>query len=105
MKTRDIVIGLGILVLLVGVIYLRQRSKTEEQMVVPETLSSEQVFEEKFNIQIPDDVDKADLKEVEGSGGSGIATKIFEEGKFTHSELVDLPDPEPGYFYQGWLAK
>ena len=105
MKTRDIVIGLGILVLLVGVIYLRQRSKSEEQMVVPETLSSEQVFEEKFNIQIPDDVDKADLKEVGGSGGSGIATRKFDGGKFTHSILVDLSDPEEGYFYEGWLVK
>jgi hypothetical protein len=105
MKRRDIVIGLIILVLLAGVIYIRQRTRLQEEMVVPETLSTEQVFEEKFNIQIPDDVDKAELKEVGDLGGSGIAIRKFEEGQFTHSILVDLPDPETGYFYEGWLAK
>lgn len=105
MKRKDIVIGFGILILLVGVIYLRQRSMSKEEVVVPETLSSEQIFEEKFKIDIPDDVDKAELGGVNDSGGSGIATKNYEDGKFTHSQLVDLPDPEVGYFYQGWLVK
>ena len=91
--------------LLVGVIYVRQRTKPQEEMIVPETLSSEQIFEEKFNIQIPDDVDKAELKEVSDSGGSGIATRKFEDGKFTHSILADLPDPEQGSFYEGWLIR
>jgi len=105
MKRKDIVIGLVLIVLLAGIIYIRQRSKPEEELVVPETLSSEETFEEKFNIQIPDDADKADLKEVEGSGGTGIATKEVDSGKFNHNVLVDLPDPEGGYFYEGWLVK
>ena len=105
MKRRDIVIGLIILLLLAGFIYLRQRIKSEEEMIVPETLSSEQIFEDRFNIQIPEDVDKAELKEADGSGGSGLAIRKFEDGRFTHSVLVDLPDPEAGYFYEGWLAK
>jgi len=105
MKNRDIVIGLAVLLLFAGVIYIRQRSKPKEEMVIPETLSSEETIEEKFNIQIPDNVDKAELRDVGGAGGSGIATREFENGKFSHSVLVDLPDPEKGYFYQGWLAK
>lgn len=104
MKRRDIVIGLVILVLLGGVIYFRQQSK-EDEMVVPETLSSEQTFEDKFNIEIPDDVDKAELGQVNDSGGTGLATRDYEDEKFTLSILVDLPDPEEGSFYQGWLQK
>lgn len=104
MKSRDIVIGLVILVLLGGVIYFRQRNK-EEELVVPETLSSEQTFEDKFNIEIPDDVDKAELGQVNDSGGTGLATRKYEDKKFTLSVLVDLPDPEEGSFYQGWLQK
>jgi hypothetical protein len=105
MKRRDIVIGLVILVLLGGVIYFRQRSKDADEMIVPETLSSEEVFEDKFNLDIPDDVDKTDLSSVGDTSGSGIATEKYEDGKFTQSVLVDLPDPEEGYFYQGWLQK
>jgi hypothetical protein len=105
MKRRDIVIGAVLLVLLAGFIYIRQRAMQDEDMIVPETLSSEQIFEEKFNIQIPEDADKAELKMVGDLDGSGIAIRKFEEGKFTHSVLVDLPDPQQGYFYEGWLAK
>lgn len=105
MRRRDIVIGLVILVLLVGVIYVRQRTKSEGEIKVPETLSSEQIFEEKFNIQIPDDVDKADLKNVDDFDGSGIATRKFENGKFNQGILADLPDLQEGYFYEGWLIR
>ena len=105
MKRRDIVIGAVLLVLLAGFIFIRQRMSRDDEMIVPETLSSEQIFEEKFNIQIPEDADKAELKTVGDLDGSGIAIRKFEEGKFTHSVLVDLPDPEQGYFYEGWLAK
>jgi hypothetical protein len=105
MKRKDIVIGLGILVLLAGAIYLRQQSSVQEETIVPETLSSEQVFEEKFNIQIPEDVDKAELKDISGGSGSGIATRKFDGGKFTSSVLVDLPDADQGSFYEGWLVR
>jgi hypothetical protein len=106
MKRQDIIFGLIVLVILAGVIYVRQRSQRPvEETRVPETLSSEETFEDKFNIQIPDDVDKAELKDVSGGSGSGIATRKFENNIFKHSVLVDLPNPEQGSFYEAWLIK
>lgn len=105
MKRRDIVIGLLILVLLGGGIYWRQRSRPKEEMKVPETLSLEEELEQKFKLQIPEDVDKAELKDVTGGTSSGIATRKFADGKFTHTVLADLPDPEAGSFYEGWLVR
>ena len=106
MKRRDIVIGLLVLVLLGGVLYWRQRNRVSEEMKVPETLSSiEEQIEDKFNLQIPEDVDKAEMKAVEGKSGTAIATRKFENGKFTHEVLADLPEAEAGAYYEGWLVK
>lgn len=106
MKRRDIVIGLFVLVLLAGALYFRQRSQhPQEETRVPETLSSEQTFEEKFNVQIPDDVDKSELKDISGGNGSGIATRKFANNTFTHSVLLDLSDPQQGSFYEAWLIR
>ena len=105
MKRRDIVIGILILVIVAGVIYWRQRTSPSEEMRVPETLSLEDTLEEKFKIEIPEDVDKAELKDVSGGSASAIAIRKFENNKFTHSILADLPDPEAGSFYEGWLVR
>lgn len=35
----------------------------------------------------------------------GLATRIFENGKFVFTVLANLPDPQPGYLYQIWLVK
>lgn len=105
MNKRDIVIGVLILLLLSGVIFWRQRSKPTEERKVPDTLSLEEELEEKFRLEIPEDVDKAQLKDVSGGNSSGIATRKFQEGKFTHTLLADLPEPEQGAFYEGWLLR
>ena len=97
MKTRDIVIGLLILLVVAGLVFLRQKNASDD-MVVPQTLSSEeqteQNLESKFNIQIPNDVEKAELKDVSGGSSSGIVTHRFENGKFSLSIIADLPEPE-----------
>jgi len=107
MKTRDIVIGLVIVVLLGGIFYWR-RVKTQvpkEELKVPQTLSIQDQIEEKFNLKLPEDVEKAELKDVSGGSSSGIATRKFENQTFSHTVLADLPDPEQGKFYEGWLTK
>ena len=103
MNRRDIVIGGVILLLLSGVIYWRQTTRPEETKV-PETLSVEDQLEEKFKFEIPEDVDKAELKDVAGVGATAIATRKYEDGKYTHTALVDIADPEVGTFYQGWVV-
>ena len=100
MKRRDIVIGSVILLLLVGVIYWNRRNRRLEELKVPETLtkSVEETLEDKFKIEIPEDIDKAELKDVLGGTASGIATRKFENSTFTHAIISDLVDPEDGTF-------
>ncbi len=107
MNRRDIVIGLLFLIILSGVVIWRARinSKNKEELIVPQTLSVEDQLEERFNLKIPEDVDKVELKDVTGGTASGIATRKFENGKFELSILSDLSDPTEGKFYQAWLVK
>ena len=102
MRTRDIVIGLIILALLaVAIVWVRRSRQTQE---VPPP-SVEEKIEKTFNFEIPDDVERADLRDVSVGTGSGIATRKFEGGRFTHVVLADLLDPTAGYFYEGWLVR
>lgn len=103
MNRRDIVIGIVILAALVGLIYIRQ--KRQEEQNVPETLSIQDKIEDTFNLQIPEDVEKAELSDIGGGDASGIATRKYEEDKFSHTVLADLPDPEAGAHYGSWLVK
>ncbi|MCH7641107.1 hypothetical protein IID22_02850 [Patescibacteria group bacterium] len=105
MNRRDIVIGLIVLAALAGIVYFRSRQPIPDELQVPQTLSTEDVLEEKLGLQIPEDVEKAELKDVTGGTASGIATRKFEAGTFTHAILADLPDPDPGTFYEGWLVR
>jgi len=95
---KDILIGLVILVVLAVGVYLWKFNKP--QLKVPEEKTVqvvEQDLENKFKFMIPDDVEKAQLKDVSGGDASGIATR--------NEILVDILDPEPGTFYQAWLEK
>lgn len=104
MNKRDIVIGSVVILALAGILYFRQTNK-EEDTVVPETLSVEDQIEDKFKYDIPDDVEKAELRDVSGGDSSAIATKDYSENKFSSTLLADLPDPDDGYFYQAWISK
>jgi len=103
MKRRDIVIGLLVLAVLAGVVYWARRPKEVLQVEIEPSV--EQKLEDSFKLEIPEDVDKAELSDVSGGSSTGISTRKYENGKFTHSVLADLPDPESGEFYQGWLVK
>ena len=102
MNRRDIVIGLVVLAVIAAIIYLVRRP--QEQLELQTTPSVEEQLEESFNLQLPDDVDKVELSDVSGGNSSGIATRKNESGVYTHTVLADLPDPEVGKFYEGWLV-
>lgn len=103
MRTRDIVIGLIILAVVAGaIVWIRRARTTQEPLPTP---SIEEKIEKTFNLEIPEDVERADLNDVSGGTGSGIATRKYESGRFTHALLADLPDPVPGTFYEGWLVR
>src|SRR3989304_4838078 len=101
---RNVVIGLIALVIIAGIIYWYRRTSQTELPPSPEP-TFEETFENKFNIQVPDDVDKAQLRDVSGGDASGLATRIYEGGAFSHAVLADLLDPASGYFYEGWLVR
>ncbi len=106
MIRRDIIVAIIIILVLAGLIFLRKKPQPpKEETRVPETLSLEKEIEERFRLEIPEDVEKAELKDVSGGTSSGIATRKYESGKFTHTILADLPDPEKGSFYEGWLVR
>ncbi len=99
-RKRDILIGLVVLVLIAGIFYLYKLQKPK--LKVPENSAPtfqqvEQNLEGKFKFNVPDDVEKAQLTDVSGGDGSGIATRT--------EILADIADPAVGYFYQAWLEK
>ncbi len=106
MNRRDIVVGFGILIALVGGVLVLRRSSTPALTSIPTpTPSSEQKIESSFKVDIPDDVEKADLKDVANVAGTAIATRKYENNTFSATILADLPDPADGEFYQAWIAK
>lgn len=106
MKNRETLVGFAVVLILVGAILLIKSRKTTQLSTVPTASPSiEKKIRETFKLTIPDDVDKVELKTVSEITGSGIATRKYQAGKFSHMVLADLPDPDPGSFYQGWLVK
>jgi hypothetical protein len=102
---RNVVIGLIVLLGLGALIYWAARSGKEEELPAVPTPSIEETLEDSFKYQIPEGFEKAELSDVSGGDGSGIASRKYENGSFSHAVLADLPDPESGAFYEGWLVR
>jgi len=103
-RTRDAVIGLIVLVALIsGALFIRNSRKDKLAVTTP---TIEQKVTEKFGgLTIPSDVDKADLTDVSGGTGLGIATRKFANGRFELTVLADLPNPTTGSFYKASILK
>jgi hypothetical protein len=104
-------VGLALVLLVIGgFFYLRARAR-RETLEVPAGGEGVEIEEkaselaEQLGVQLPDDVEKVELVDVSGGAASGIATRKFIEGEFSHSVLAALPDPEPGSWYEGWLVR
>jgi hypothetical protein len=104
MNRRDIVIGFIILAVVAAIIYFVRRPKVTPIETLP-TPSVEEQIEDKFKIKIPEDTQKAELKDITGGTLSGIAARKYEAGKFSLTLLADLPDLATGEFYQAWLVR
>ena len=102
---RDIVIGLIILAAVIGLILWFRKSSLTKKVVPTPTPSAEEKIERTFNLTIPDNLERADLRDVAGKKGTGLATRSYENGKFTFTVLANLPDLTSGGFYQVWLIK
>ncbi len=102
MNKRDIVIGFVIFVIVAGIIFWTKKPRVTPVEVSTPTPTPK--IEEVFNYEIPEDVEKIDLKDATDSGFAGIATRKYENGKFELVILADVQDPSEGS-YQAWLTK
>lgn len=97
MRTKDIVIGFIVLVLVIAGVLLVKRRGEKLQVLPTPTPTIEQKISDRFNgLEIPD-TDKIELNDVSGGNGFGIAT--------ADTVLADLPDPEGSFFYQVWVER
>jgi len=99
MKTRDIVIGLVVLVVLITTVLLVKRSlnKKTTTIVPSQQISIQQKIKNTFpGLTIPKDTPQTNLVDVNGGESFGIATK--------NEILANLPDLAAGKVYQVWLG-
>lgn len=94
---------IALILIAIAIVYFMQK-RNEAPLTLPLTTPNSQTITSKFpNITIPDDMASIELKDVGGGTSSGFASRKFENGKFELVAIVDLPDPDLGYYYQGWL--
>ena len=106
MERRDIVIGLVILAVVAAAIFLLRRNPSVPQTsnTTSPTPSAEERLEDAFKTDIPDDVEKVELRDVANVSATALATRKWENGRFEATIMADLPNPENG-FYQAWIVK
>lgn len=105
MKTRDIIIGLVVLVVLISAALLIRRAivSKNQNLPIPTPNISENV-ENKFpGLTIPANADKASLTNVGANQGEGEAFRTYENGVFNLTLMSDLPTPVSGN-YQGYIS-
>lgn len=95
---KDVVTGLIVILLIIGGAYLYKylkKPRTQTPTPSPASIEIRKDFSDSFKINIPDNVNTIELKDITGGDSRGIATD---------SEiLVDAADPNLGYYYEAWL--
>lgn len=90
-----------------GYFLYRQSRQVQEPTVEVEDIIAEEKAEdlvEQMRIEIPDTAERATLKDVTGGAGSGLATRLDEDGGRMYSVIVGLPEPETNEFYEAYLV-
>lgn len=111
MKLRDIVIAVIILGVVGFILYnISTTDNTPELDVDSTPTASEQEFEQRFGREIPDDIERVELRtpaqEGEEQGQvSAIATRDLRDGTFMATILADLEDPASGASYYAWVNR
>ncbi|HET7099161.1 MAG TPA: hypothetical protein VFI61_02945 [Patescibacteria group bacterium] len=98
MKTRDIVVGFLVLVVLISGIVLLKKSRDKNALTPVATPSVQTKLRDTFTgIVIPENDQKAELKDISGGDSFGIVTST--------EVLANLPELKSNEFYQIWLTK
>ena len=105
MGRKEVFVGLFVILVILGVIFGIKKAKDSKvkPLNIPTPVETQEL-ESKFNLTIPDDVEKINLQVAFGFEGVGVATRKFANGVFSHIIIADLPEPETGN-YQAWLIK
>jgi len=96
---KDVFTGFVVILFVVAGVYLYKYLKTPRTTSVTQTPISYEFkkdFEDTFKLDIPDNANSIELKDITGGDSRGIATE--------NEVLVDANDPESG-FYQAWIEK
>lgn len=95
---KDIITGLVVILVIIGGVYLFKYLKKDKVVLPtssPASYEFKKDFEDSFKLDIPDNINSIELKDISGGDSRGIATD---------SEiLLDASDPETGYYYEAWL--
>jgi hypothetical protein len=114
MEERQQWLSIGAVVLVIlglGFFLYRQSRQADTGQV--EVISQEdqeadargQEVADRLNVNIPENAERATLRNVADADGAGIATRVLEdEGDDEVSVLVALPDPQAGEFYAAYLV-
>ncbi len=106
---KERLIGLAVILVIVGGWLLLRGQKPEK--LTEKELNGEGVqieeraseFAKRMGLTLPTDVQKADLKDVTGGTATGLATRKYVGGVFTHTVLAAITDPKVGEWYKAWL--
>lgn len=112
MEDRQQWLSIAAVVLVIGglgfFLYKRSRQAPSEPTAVGEGITIEEKANElleRMNVKVPENADKITLNDVSNKGGTGVATRSFENNRFSHSVMAALPDLETGTYYEAWLVR
>lgn len=105
MGRKEVFVGLFVVLVILGIVFgvKKARDSKVKPLNIPTSVETQEL-ESKFNLTIPDDVEKINLQVAFGFEGVGVATRKFANGVFSHIIIADLPEPASGS-YQSWLIK
>jgi hypothetical protein len=106
MKSRDVIIGFIFLVILIaGVLWVfRNRSNKTSATPAPSPSISQKVSNAFPSLNVPAGADRANLSDISGGQGVGVATRQKTNGSFSVTVMANLPAPSANSFYQSYLT-
>jgi hypothetical protein len=111
-NTMWVIIGIIVIGIIVGLIFgVRDAAENAE----PSDELLKEMFDDEaeendssagFNPvkEMPDNTETTQLSAVGTYTGSGVATRLFADGAFTHTITARVSPPATGKFYEGWLV-
>lgn len=106
MKSRDIIIGFVFLVVLIaGVLWIFKFRGIKTLVTPTQTPTISQKVTNTFpSLDVPVGADRANLSDVSGGTGLGVATRQKTNGNFAVTVMANLPNPPANSFYQAYLT-